>query len=112
MERVGHTWLPMGRPSGVAESFEALAARKPAAPETITAFSINFRLDIGVICIWRVCCGEKTIRHCARQSRRWIAVQSNLALDFPAYWQRIGRPSEFLMKLAEMSAPDNRQRCA
>src|SRR4051794_38490116 len=39
----------MGRPSGVAESFEALAARKPAAPEEITAFSINFRLDIGVI---------------------------------------------------------------
>ncbi|HXT24689.1 MAG TPA: hypothetical protein VN749_07650 [Candidatus Eisenbacteria bacterium] len=49
IERVGQTWLPMGRPSGAAERFEALAARKPAAPEEITAFSINFRLDIGVI---------------------------------------------------------------
>src|ERR1043166_1611309 len=37
----------MGRPSGVAERFEALAARKPA--EEITVFSINCRLEIGVI---------------------------------------------------------------
>ena len=33
------------------ESFEALAARKPAAPEDTIALSINFRLDIGVICL-------------------------------------------------------------
>jgi hypothetical protein len=49
IERVGQTWLPIGRPSGAAERFEALAARKPAAPEEITAFSTNFRLDIGVM---------------------------------------------------------------
>jgi hypothetical protein len=39
----------MGNPNGVAARFALLAARIPAAPEEMAAFSINFRLDIGVI---------------------------------------------------------------
>src|SRR5262249_10649256 len=102
MERVGHTWLPMGRPSGVAESFEALAARIPAAPEEMIAFFMNSRLDMGVI---NICCAGRSA-----QPRRWIAVQSNLALDFPAgtiFATKRSWPSEFLVKLTEMSSRDN-----
>jgi len=41
----------MGKPSGVAERFETPAARKPTALEVINVFSINVRLEMGVILI-------------------------------------------------------------
>src|SRR3954468_14286078 len=49
IDRVGQTWLPIGSPSGAAETFEAPAARTPAAPAKITAFSMNSRLEIGAM---------------------------------------------------------------
>jgi hypothetical protein len=48
---MGQTWLPIGKPSGVAESLAVPAAARAAAPEPTTTFSINFRLEIGVITI-------------------------------------------------------------
>src|SRR3954464_8602466 len=49
IDRVGQTWLPIGSPSGAAETFEAPAARTPAAAAEIIAFSMNSRLEIGAI---------------------------------------------------------------
>jgi hypothetical protein len=46
IDRVGQTWLPIGSPSGVAETSEAPAARTPAALAEIIAFSMKSRLEI------------------------------------------------------------------
>jgi hypothetical protein len=49
IERMGQTWLPMGRPSGLAANFSAVPTRNPAAPEPIATVVSNWRLDISII---------------------------------------------------------------
>ena len=49
IERNGHTWLPMGKPSGFAASFVALAVIKLGTLEPTASLLTNSRLEIVVI---------------------------------------------------------------
>src|SRR5208282_3583972 len=57
LERRGHTWLPMGRPSGLATSSVALPASDPAM-QPIAALAMNSRLDITFTSVSFLCLSQ------------------------------------------------------